>query len=82
MPFGKFGPGRGDARRLGDVPAGYLRWLGQQDLMHKPENHALADYIEARLFADKVESRKQKSPPVKKSRPVPPGAFKAFADSL
>lgn len=33
MPFGKYGPEKGDPRRMKDVPAKYLDWLAGQDFI-------------------------------------------------
>lgn len=43
IPFGKYAPGRGDQRKLKDVPASYLLWLWDERL--RAENTPLAAYV-------------------------------------
>lgn len=50
MPFGKYGPDKGDPRMMQDVPASYLHWLWTNG----KENDRLcpvADYIRRNLHA-------------------------------
>lgn len=51
MPFGKH-----KGERLGDVPASYLLWLGNQDLRRYPE---LKKYIDDNRKALEIETREK-----------------------
>jgi len=55
MPFGTYGPDKGDHRKLKDIPAGYLVWLYDSDFAWVNENHPeVYNYIEENL--DQIES--------------------------
>jgi uncharacterized protein (DUF3820 family) len=43
MPFGQYGPKRGDCRKMRDVPARYLLWLWDDGLWQQPG--PVHDYI-------------------------------------
>lgn len=61
MPFGKYGPGKGDHRRLVDVPASYMLWLWEDaQLWDKEKLRASLASAERQGDADftkKVEER-------------------------
>lgn len=66
MPFGMYGPGQGDQRKLRDVPAPYLLWLRSQDfLYHWP---ALGDFIENKFFPENPEPPPKPKPAPRASR--------------
>ena len=50
MPFGKYGPGKGDQRKMCNVPAPYLLWLGDEISQPAPKpataKHNVLEYIE------------------------------------
>lgn len=48
MPFGKYGPKKNDPRRLRDIPAAYLRWLGQQEILYY--HPALAEFLDQKFY--------------------------------
>jgi uncharacterized protein (DUF3820 family) len=45
MPFGKYGPDKGDHRKMEDVPASYLLWLYDEGCNHL----GVRDYIYTNL---------------------------------
>lgn len=49
MPFGKYGPKKGDHRRMRDVPASYLLWLWDDGIWQ--ESGPVHDYIEKNFSA-------------------------------
>ena len=76
MPFGKH-----KGMPLGEVPEGYLRWLGAQDWMY--EQRELGEYIEAKLQAAKVQAPVKRQPSTTKSRgPRMTSSFKDFLKTL
>lgn len=56
MPFGKYGPDKGNPRLMQDVPAWYLHWLWCNGLEHDQESNVAA-YIRKNLDTLKDESR-------------------------
>jgi len=56
MPFGKYGPGKGDPRKMKNVPSGYLiaLWDKEDGLWCKPSNpvHAYIKSSWSALYAD------------------------------
>ena len=46
MPFGKFGPGRGDYRAVREVPSDYLTWILEQEYMADRYGEDLIEEIE------------------------------------
>lgn len=46
MPFGKYGPGRGDHRQLKAVPASYLLWLWDERLRNEQDT-PLGQYVKS-----------------------------------
>lgn len=68
MPFGKYGPHKGDPRKLSDVPVSYLRHLSQQDWMY--QHRELGDYIEEKLEREALRLA-EKTKPQPKLKPQP-----------
>lgn len=54
IPLGKYAPGRGDQRKLKDVPASYLLWLWDERLWN--EKTPLAIYVYEAYNALKADS--------------------------
>lgn len=54
IPLGKYAPGRGDQRKLKDVPPSYLLWLWDERL-HR-ENTPLALYVKSAYKALQVDA--------------------------
>ena len=54
MPFGKYGPGKGDHRFMCDVPASYFHYLWNGGM--KAETTPVANYIRETLEALKSEN--------------------------
>lgn len=56
MPFGKYGPSKGDPRKMESVPASYFNWLWTEGgKKHEVKTCPVADYINRSLGALKQE---------------------------
>jgi hypothetical protein len=49
MPFGKYGPDKGDPKPMQDVPASYLHWLWTNGKENETKTCPVADYIKRNL---------------------------------
>jgi len=49
MPFGKYGPHKGDPRTMDKVPASYFHWLWTNGLRDKTATDPVADYIQRNI---------------------------------